>query len=67
MNREEQKKVYEAPMLTVVSFKAERGYALSGGATLQKVDEVLFFEYNNNDDPYVTQYDQNDSWASYNW
>ena len=30
MTKKEEKKVYEAPALTVVTFKTERGYALSG-------------------------------------
>ena len=30
MTRQKEKKDYEAPTLTVVSFKAELGYALSG-------------------------------------
>lgn len=35
MNKEQtEKKPYEAPQLTVVSFKVERGYAASGGKFL---------------------------------
>ena len=30
MTKKEDKKIYEAPLLTVVNFKAERGYASSG-------------------------------------
>ena len=43
--KEKEKKNYEAPALTVVKFKTERGYALSGvGATRSK------YVYNSGDD-----------------
>ena len=41
MKKETEKRTYEAPRLTVVSFKAERGYAASGmlGLGLEHQDE----------------------------
>ena len=42
MNNKETKKTYEAPALTVVSFKTEQGYAqsmLAGSWSGNKVDE----------------------------
>lgn len=58
-----EKKNYEAPKLTVVQFRTERGYALSA-ATLDA--DLHLFEWNNSD-PHVTQYNEDDSWAGYSW
>lgn len=58
-----QKKTYDAPQLTVVAFRTERGYAISS-ATLD-TDQHLF-EFNSSN-PNVTQYNEDDSWASYTW
>ena len=57
------KQVYLAPALTVVTFRAERGYAIS--AAILDTDRHLF-EFNSSD-PNVTQYDNDDSWAGYSW
>jgi hypothetical protein len=57
------KQVYLAPALTVVTFRTERGYAIS--AAILDADHHLF-EYNSSD-PNVTQYDNDDSWAGYSW
>ena len=60
---EKKKKFYMTPELTVVAFKAERGYLISSA----KLDaDRTLFEYGSSD-PHVTQYDQDDSWASYTW
>ena len=49
------KKQYIAPELTVVSFKAERGYALSGG-----IERSIFdFHLLDPDDGYNSQSQQN--------
>jgi len=58
-----EKKTYEAPTLTVVTIKAERGYAISS-ATLDA--DLHLFEWSTSD-PYVTQYDDDASWADYSW
>lgn len=57
------KQVYEAPELTVVKFRAERGFAVSS-AVLNT--DLHLFEWSN-DDPHVTQYDVDNSWAGYDW
>lgn len=57
------RKSYESPQLTVVSFKTERGYQASSA----KLDNDLhLFEFNSAD-PYVTQYEADNSWLSYGW
>lgn len=56
--------IYESPSLTVIPIKTEQGYAISS-ATLMK-EETLWFEFGN-EDPHVTQYDDDDSWSSYSW
>lgn len=63
MNETTKKRSYTAPNLTVVSFRTERGYAISA-ATLE-TDRHLF-EWSNSD-PHVTQYSEDESWASYSW
>lgn len=63
MEKTNKKAPYEMPKLTVVSFRAERGYASS--AALLDIDFHLF-EYASSD-PNVTQYDNDDSWAGYSW
>ena len=55
------KQLYQAPELTVVAFKAEQGYLVSS-ATLN----LPLFEYESSN-PNVTQYNQSDSWAGYDW
>ena len=57
------KKQYEAPSLTAVSFKTERGYAASS-AILNELEHIFQFE---SSDPNVTQYTEDDSWAGYTW
>ena len=57
------KQVYLAPALTVVTFRTERGYAISS-ATIDT--DFHLFEYNSSN-PNVTQYDNDDSWAGYSW
>lgn len=57
------KQEYLAPDLTVVTFRMERGYAIS--AAILDIDRHLF-EFGSRD-PYVTQYDNDDSWAGYSW
>lgn len=42
-NTNDMKKEYTAPQLTVITFKAERGYALSGGTPL--ADFFQLFDY----------------------
>lgn len=37
------KKVYDAPQLTVVSFKTERGFALSSGENFM-IDQLLLWD-----------------------
>lgn len=44
MMQQKEKKRYEAPALTVVTFKAERGYALSGTKMLA-FDNLLADDY----------------------
>ncbi len=59
------KKQYEAPSLTAVSFKTERGYAASSATLIiTEVERLFQFESSN---PNVTQYTEDDSWASYTW
>ena len=58
-----QKKRDETPRLTVVAFRAERGYAISS-ATLDT--DLHLFEYGSSS-PNVTQYNEDDTWASYTW
>jgi len=58
------KKQYEAPSLTAVSFKTERGYAASSATLINEVERLFQFESSN---PNVTQYNEDDSWASYTW
>ena len=55
------KKQYEAPSLTAVSFKTERGYAASSAILLEQI-----FQFESGD-PNVTQYNEDDSWAGYTW
>lgn len=53
--KEKEKKDYEVPMLTVVDFKMERGYAISGiGATRES--------YTNSGDDANDQSGNNQSW-----
>lgn len=59
-----EKKQYEAPSLTAVSFRMERGYGAS--AILKNELTNYWFEFDSND-PNVTQYDQDNSWADYTW
>lgn len=63
MNKTTKKRSYVAPNLTVVSFCAEHGYAIS--AAQLDTDRHLF-EWSNSD-PHVTQYSEDDSWAGYSW
>lgn len=57
------KKDYETPQLTVVSFKMERGYAVSAA----RLDADLhLFEWSSSD-PHVTQYNNDATWAGYSW
>ena len=58
-----EKRIYTPPTLTVVRFKAERGFALSS-AILDELDHLFEFS---SDDPNVTQYNEDDSWAGYSW
>ncbi len=58
-----EKRIYETPRLTTVTFRAERGYAVSS-AIWNAVSNL--FEYNNSN-PNVTQYDEDDTWSSYSW
>ncbi len=64
----EEKKIrrsYTAPQLTVVTFKAEKGFAVSGEMTLL----TSLFSFGDNDDASqnVSQYDYNDNWAGNGW
>lgn len=61
----QEKKHYESPQLTVVSFHTERGYALSGAILKTELDNMIF-EYSSAD-PYVTEYETDNGWADYSW
>lgn len=63
MNKTTKKRSYVAPNLTVVSFRTERGYAVSSA---QLDSDFHLFEWGSSD-PHVTQYSQDDSWAGYSW
>ena len=56
------KKSYITPILTVVLFKAEQGYALSGSGI---VDQMLFWqEENHNNNDQVQNYSRHDDWTN---
>ena len=52
-----EKKTYEAPSLTVVSFKVEQGFAGSG-----PFSSLMFWE--NNDDEQVEDYETSNGWTT---
>ena len=54
----ETKKHYTAPQLTVVTVKAEKGYAASGNFFF---NELLFWEAEQTD-PHVETYNNHDVW-----
>ena len=51
------KKTYEAPHLTVVTFKTERGYAVSG-----VLSELMFWENSGQDN--MENYETQENWHS---
>lgn len=53
------KKAYTAPVLTVVTFKAERGYVLSG-----LVDQLMLWENDSQDS--MENYETGNGWNSGN-
>ena len=55
------KRIYEAPKLTVVSFKAERGFALSILSGSGPFDEMIMFE-ETHDTRQVEVYDHTPYW-----
>lgn len=61
--KNETKRTYLTPQLTVVQFRTERGYAISS-AVLDS--DLHLFEFGSSD-PNVTQYNEDDSWAGYSW
>lgn len=63
--KNETKRTYLTPQLTVVQFRTERGYAISSAFLIEQ-DQQRLFEFGSSD-PNVTQYSQDDSWAGYSW
>ncbi|MBR3783340.1 MAG: hypothetical protein IKJ78_02585 [Bacteroidales bacterium] len=61
--KNETKRTYLTPQLTVVQFRTERGYAISSTVL---DSEFHLFEFGSSD-PNVTQYNEDDSWAGYSW
>lgn len=61
--KNETKRTYLTPQLTVVQFRTERGYAISSAVLGADFD---LFEFGSSD-PNVTQYNEDDSWAGYSW
>lgn len=57
MEKTTEKQTYEAPKLTVVSFKMEKGYASSG-----PVNALIFWE--NNDAEQMEDYTTGNGWNS---
>ncbi len=60
------KKPYEAPQLTVVTFKVEKGFAVSGEMILNELNGLFSFD-SNDASQNVSQYDYDDDWAGNGW
>ena len=65
------RKPYTAPRLTVVSFKAERGYAMSGsdGGLMHRIQQELegLVMIESSESGRVSTYTRDDSWGSEGW
>lgn len=55
------KKVYDAPQLTVVSFKTERGFALSG-----EILQNQFLLWDSEEEIHMEPYSYREGWANEN-
>ena len=58
--KEVKKKTYQAPKLTTVSFKAERGYLVSGEETLRLIHD----EYDGGNNEPMESYSEQSGWGS---